>query len=58
MYRKIMNRGSEAGMPRWVKGLLVVAVVALIGLGALLLIGGGEQHGPGRHTDVQRAQWS
>jgi hypothetical protein len=41
---------SPPGVPRWVKvsalavGILVVAVVAL------LLVTGGSDHGPGRHT--------
>ena len=40
---------AEAGMPRWVKTMLVIAaVVALVAVVAMLTGIGGE-HGPGRH---------
>jgi hypothetical protein len=39
------------GMPRWVKGLLITAlVVALLIAAAMLLLGG--EHGPGRHMST------
>ena len=44
-------------MPRWVKGLLIATVLAVIVL-AVLLIASGEEHGPGRHATLERSQWS
>lgn len=38
----------DSGAPRWVKIFAVVALVAILLVGALLVFGGGE-HGPGRH---------
>jgi uncharacterized cupredoxin-like copper-binding protein len=41
------DRGSIAGMPRWVKVFLLVTAVVVLLLIILLLTSGG--HGPGRH---------
>ena len=41
--------GASAGTPRWVKVLAVIGVVLALVVGVMLLVGGGE-HGPGRHT--------
>jgi hypothetical protein len=41
------DRGSTAGMPRWVKAFLIIALVIVVLLVVLLLTGG--EHGPGRH---------
>lgn len=40
---------SEGGLPRWVKLFLITAAVLAAVLVALMLAGGG-QHGPGRHS--------
>ena len=39
------------GMPRWVKGLLIAALVAALLIAAAMLLLGGE-HGPGRHMST------
>ena len=39
------------GMPRWVKGLLIAALVAALVIVAAMLLLGGE-HGPGRHMST------
>ena len=39
------------GMPRWVKGLLIAALVAALLITAAMLLLGGE-HGPGRHMST------
>jgi hypothetical protein len=39
---------SQAGMPRWVKGFLIAALVVALLVVAAMAISGGE-HGPGRH---------
>jgi hypothetical protein len=44
-------------MPRWVKGLVVIVIVMVIVL-AVLLLAGGQEHGPGRHSAIERSQWS
>jgi hypothetical protein len=41
------NRGSPAGMPRWVKVFLIVTAAVVLLIIILLLTSGG--HGPGRH---------
>ena len=47
-------RGSATGMPRWVKVFLLVAVaIVVLGVVAMLLVGGG--HGPGRHQSTTTA---
>jgi hypothetical protein len=43
------QRRLVAGMPRWVRGTLIVAVVLVVVLLVLLHIAGGE-HGPARHA--------
>ncbi len=43
------NRGSTDGPPRWVKIFGVIAFVVVVLFVLVVLIGGGE-HGPGRHT--------
>jgi len=55
-----LNSGSRSegappltGMPRWVKGLLIAAlVVALLIVTAMLFLGG--EHGPGRHLSTMQ----
>ena len=42
-------RDPHPGMPRWVKAFGVITLVVVVLLGILLLTGGGN-HGPGRHT--------
>ena len=42
------GHGSANGMPRWVKVMLIVAIV-LIALFLVSLLAGGR-HGPGRHA--------
>lgn len=37
---------DEQGIPRWVKGFVIVGVVVLL-VAVVLLVGG--DHGPGRH---------
>ena len=44
-------RSPDPGTPRWVKAFAIVAIVLILLLGGLLLFGGGN-HGPGRHTGV------
>jgi hypothetical protein len=46
---------QPTGTPRWVKVFAFVAIV-LIALVAVLLIAGGGEHGPGRHTSAGEAQ--
>ena len=41
--------GSAPSTPRWVKVSAIVAVVVVLGVVALLVFGGGD-HGPGRHS--------
>ena len=43
------GRGSTPGTPRWVKVLGIVGLVLVLLIAGLMLFGGG-QHGPGRHT--------
>jgi hypothetical protein len=43
------DRGSTAGTPRWVKAFGAIALILVLLVGVLLLTGGGN-HGPGRHT--------
>jgi hypothetical protein len=43
----------DAGTPRWVKVFAVITVV-VIALIAVLLIVGGDEHGPGRHASSDR----
>ena len=50
--RSAGNAQTEAeppGAPRWVKVTALVALVAALLIGLLLLFGGGN-HGPGRHS--------
>ncbi|MCA1706996.1 MAG: hypothetical protein LC808_28515 [Actinobacteria bacterium] len=42
-------RGSTTGTPRWVKVFGIIALVLVLLVGVMLLIGGGD-HGPARHT--------
>ena len=42
------------GMPRWVKGFLIAALVVALLVVAAMVISGGE-HGPGRHTSSTTA---
>ena len=46
-----IGRESEpnAGTPRWVKVFGLIALVAVVLFVVVMLVGGGE-HGPGRHT--------
>lgn len=46
---------QPTGTPRWVKVFALVAIV-LIALVAVMLIAGGGEHGPGRHTSAGEAQ--
>ena len=47
-------RGSASGVPRWVKVfLLVAAAIVVLGVAAMLLVGG--SHGPGRHQSAPAA---
>jgi hypothetical protein len=48
--RRIQNFGAEERhrMPTWVRGLIVVCLVAVIALVAVMILIGGD-HGPGRH---------
>jgi hypothetical protein len=41
------SRDGYAGMPRWVKWFIVVAIIAAVAVAVLVLVGG--SHGPGRH---------
>lgn len=41
--------GSTTGAPRWVKASAIVVLAIVLMVGLMLLLGGGE-HGPGRHT--------
>lgn len=41
---------STTGVPRWVKVLLVVAVVLAVLVAVMLLTGIGGEHGPSRHA--------
>jgi hypothetical protein len=43
------DRGSNAGTPRWVKVIAIVALVLAIVVIVVLLASGGS-HGPGRHA--------
>ncbi len=43
------DRGSTTGAPRWVKVSGSIAVVLVMMVGVMLLIGGGD-HGPRRHS--------
>ncbi len=40
----------QAGMPRWVKISLIVALVLVAVFVIINLAGGGGEHGPGRHS--------
>jgi hypothetical protein len=42
------DTGAPAGMPRWVKVFVVLALIAVVLLVVGLLVGG--NHGPGRHA--------
>ena len=42
---------SPPGTPRWVRTFAIIALVLALLIGGLLLFGGGN-HGPGRHTAV------
>ena len=41
--------GQTAGMPRWVRMFGIAALVLVLILVGMIVIGGGN-HGPGRHT--------
>ena len=43
------GRGSTTGTPRWVKVIGVIAITLVLLFGILLLTGGPDRHGPGRH---------
>ena len=43
--------GPQAGMPRWVKWFLVGAAV-VVGVGLLVMVLVGGEHGPGRHSGL------
>ena len=43
------NRPPYPGTPRWVKVFGIIVIVLVLLFGGLMLFGGGE-HGPGRHT--------
>ena len=47
------DTGAEAaaGLPRWVKWFLIVTA-AVVGVGVLLMVLLGGEHGPGRHTGL------
>lgn len=47
------DKGTEPGMPRWVKAALITVVILALLAVAVMLVSAGE-HGPGRHT-LQRA---
>jgi hypothetical protein len=42
---------SPPRAPRWVKVSAIIALVAIVLIAALLLFGGGD-HGPGRHSSL------
>lgn len=44
------GRETGTGPPRWVKVSAIIAGAAFVLLIVALLLGGGEGHGPGRHT--------
>lgn len=46
------DRESPPGMPRWVKVVGLVVLVAALVLVAVLLLGGGGGHGPARHASA------
>lgn len=43
------DRGPIAGMPRWVKGSLIVVVILVLLFLVAQVAGIGGDHGPGRH---------
>ncbi len=43
------GHGPTTATPRWVKVFGIIALVLILLVGVLLLTGGGN-HGPGRHT--------
>jgi hypothetical protein len=43
------GRGTTTGTPRWVKVFGAIALVVIMLFVVVVLVGGGE-HGPGRHT--------
>jgi hypothetical protein len=45
------SAGTAAGLPRWVKWFLIVTA-AIVGVGLLLMVLLGGEHGPGRHTGL------
>lgn len=49
------SRGSARGIPRWVKVSGALALIAVVALVFMLVVGGGE-HGPGRHTSEGAGQ--
>jgi hypothetical protein len=48
------GRRPTSGTPRWVKIIGVIALVLALAVIVMLILGGGE-HGPGRHTGSQPA---
>ncbi len=42
--------GSTTGMPRWVKVSGIIALIVVLLFVILLLTGGPNRHGPGRHV--------
>ncbi|MBA2531167.1 MAG: hypothetical protein H0V23_03565 [Nocardioidaceae bacterium] len=49
--------GPAHTTPRWVKVSAVIAVVLVLAFGVMLLAGGGD-HGPGRHSSSSGGQTS
>ena len=49
------GRGSTGGMPRWVKVLLITALVFVLALVVSRLAG--VRHGPGLHAPRSEATW-
>jgi hypothetical protein len=45
----VADGGSTTGTPRWVKVFGIIALVVFVLFVVVVLVGGGE-HGPGRHT--------
>jgi hypothetical protein len=44
-----MTEQAHPGLPRWVKVSAIVLAIVVLATIAALLIGGGGEHGPGRH---------
>ena len=51
VHRTPQEVAGPPSRPRWVKVVLILALLLILVVGAMIVLGGG-QHGPGRHMQM------